>query len=154
MFWTCVVQVEQMNKKVDLTRKITIVRVGHFSSKVPTKNATKTFGKVISTWKFRIKIQTLFTLFFPIKSLIFDYEINSFLFWLTETVNLNVITIKMCAKCFVQTKNCIRSWLLVLETIFSKQASMEQFLKFYITIFRYHMIFEIAMWGNVPRGTF
>ena len=37
MFWTSVVQVEQ---KVDHTRlkKLSAVRVGHFSSKAPTKN--------------------------------------------------------------------------------------------------------------------
>ena len=39
MFWACVVQVEQTNKNVDLTRikKLHSVRVRHFSRKAPTK---------------------------------------------------------------------------------------------------------------------
>ena len=44
MFWTSVVQVEQMNNNVDLTRLKTLptVRVGHFSSKAPTEKSKGT----------------------------------------------------------------------------------------------------------------
>ena len=47
LLWTSVVQVvEQMNKKVDLARlkQLPTVRVGHFSSKAPTKKTTKVKG--------------------------------------------------------------------------------------------------------------
>ena len=51
MFGTSIVQVvEQMNRKVDLTRlnKLRTVRVGHFSSKATTKNSLPHNKRVIA----------------------------------------------------------------------------------------------------------
>ena len=52
MFCTSVVQVEQMNKKVDLTRieKLPTAGVGHFPQKAPTENFQRFFLSKLGTF--------------------------------------------------------------------------------------------------------
>ena len=60
MFWTSVVQVEQMNKNVNHTRikKLPTVRVGHFSSETTTKNIKRKYGHQCMTKAEKIRHQS------------------------------------------------------------------------------------------------